>query len=392
MSSGGGCVHVTIGRPLAHHLVGHLLPWGLRSLFVGHLVSRPTTSLCRTSPWSYKVTRGVLLRSAGRGSLDSMRYRTLPNTDLSLSVVGMGCWAIGRTYWGDDVDDAVSTRAIHAALDVGINWFDTAPLYGDGHADVVLRDALKGLQGETWIATKVGVQNPGPSGHAQSRLDADHLRKDLEASLKRLNRERIDLLQVHWPCEFHTPLEETFHTLRDLQIAGKIRHIGVCNYGPEALGELTRYADVISLQTPYSLLRRELEGPLLTTCQELNLGVLAYEPLCRGLLSGKYDQEPTFPDTDLRARDDRFRGDAFVHGQRVARDLARLGARLEVPTAAVAIGWACAQPGITAAIAGAKTPEQVRQNAQGYRFIDEPEAMEVIGKILHRHRRWRPGR
>ena len=319
-----------------------------------------------------------------------MRYRSLPGTDLSLSVVGMGCWAIGRTYWGDDVDDQVSARAVHAALDEGINWFDTAPLYGDGHADVVLRDALRGVETETWVATKVGVMNPGPSGHAQSRLDAAHLRTDLEASLRRLDRECIDLLQVHWPCEFGTPLEETFRTLGQLQQEGKIRYLGVCNYGPEALTELSTHAQVVSLQTPYSLLRRELEGPLLDTARRLDMGVLAYEPLCRGLLSGKYDAEPSFPDTDLRARDDRFRGPAFRHAHGVATDLGKLARRLEVPTAAVAIGWVCAQPGLTAAIAGAKTPEQVRQNAQGYRFIDEPEALEVVEKILRRHQRRRP--
>ena len=204
-----------------------------------------------------------------------MRYQSLPGTDLSLSVVGMGCWAIGRTYWGDDGEDEVSRSAIHAALDVGINWFDTAPLYGDGHADVVLRAALRGVEAETWIATKVGVMNPGPSGHAQSRLDAAHLRADLEASLRRLERECIDLLQVHWPCELGTPLEETFRTLGQLQSEGKIRYIGVCNYGPEALTELSAHARVVSLQTPYTLLRRELEGPLLDTARRLDMGVLA---------------------------------------------------------------------------------------------------------------------
>jgi aryl-alcohol dehydrogenase-like predicted oxidoreductase len=318
-----------------------------------------------------------------------MRYRTLPGTDLELSVVGMGCWAIGGTHWGDDVVDETSVAAVHTALDVGINWFDTAPLYGNGHGDEVLRSALGGRD-DVIVATKVGVVLQGESGHAESKLDALHLREDLEASLRRLGREAIDLLQVHWPCQHGTPLEETFTTLQALKDEGKIRHIGVCNYGPDALDRLTAYADVVSLQTPYSLLRRELEVQALPICRHHGLGVLAYEPLCRGLLTGKFRSEPSFPDTDLRARDDRFKGRFFVHARRVAHDLGKLARRLEVSTAAVALGWVCAQPHITSAIAGAKTPAQVRENAQAHRFVDAPDLIEIIEKILHRHRGSRP--
>lgn len=319
-----------------------------------------------------------------------METRLLPGTDLHLSVVGMGCWAIGKTYWGEDVEDATSVQAIHAALDEGMNWFDTAPLYGEGHADHVLRRALHGRAERALIATKVGVVFRGQSGHAESRLDAEHVREDLEASLKRLGRESIDLIQVHWPCQHGTALEETFSTLQALKEEGKVRHIGVCNYDALTLDRLVELADVVSLQTPYSLLRRELESDLLPVVKKRRLGVLAYEPLCRGLLTGKFLHEPTFPDTDLRSRDDRFRGRFFVHASRVAHDLGKLARRLEVSTAAVALGWVCAQPHVTAAIAGAKSPEQVRQNAQAHRFIDQPEAVEVIEQILHRHRRSRP--
>ena len=319
-----------------------------------------------------------------------MLYRTLPGTDLSISVVGMGCWSIGRKYWGDDVRDDVSVEAIHAALDEGINWFDTAPLYGDGHSDEILRRALAGLQDPPLIATKVGVLNPGPSGHAESQLTAEHLSADLAASLKRLDLEVIDLLQVHWPCQHGTPLEETFEALAGLKRAGLVRHVGVCNYPPDQLARICDITEIVSLQTPISLLRREFEGGLRHICQQEGLGVLAYEPLCRGLLSGKYSAEPTFPDSDMRSRDDRFRGRWFKHGQGVSGDLGKLGRRLGVATSAVAIGWVCALSGVTAAIAGAKTPQQVRDNAEAWRFVESPEAIEVVEKILHRHRHTRP--
>lgn len=318
-----------------------------------------------------------------------MLYRKLADTDLNLSVVGMGSWALGGRNWGAPADDRTSTKAIHAALDVGINWFDTAPLYGNGHADEVLRNALKGRK-EALIATKVGVRQPGASGHAESQLDARHLREDLEASLARLKRDTIDLLQVHWPCEHSSPLAETFTTLQALKREGKVRHIGVCNYGPGDLSELTRYAEVVSLQTPYSLLRRELEGSLLPVCKERGLGILAYEPLCRGLLTGKFLTQPTFPDTDLRARDGRFKGDSFTHAQGLTHDLGKLARRLGISTAAVALGWVVAQPFVTSAIAGAKTPAQVIENAQAHRLVDAPEVVTIIEKILHRHRHTRP--
>jgi aryl-alcohol dehydrogenase-like predicted oxidoreductase len=317
-----------------------------------------------------------------------MKYRKLLGTDLKLSVVGMGCWAIGKKYWGDDVRDSVSIKAIQTALDVGINWFDTAPLYGDGHSDAILIRALQGTSTPHYIATKVGILNPGPTNHAESKLDPKHIRADLEASLKRLNREHIDLLQVHWPCQYDTPYEDTFGELTKLQQEGKIRHIGVCNYNAGDLPYIMKHARLASLQTPYSLLRREFEQSLQPMCKGLGIGVLAYEPLCRGLLSGKYTDLPRFPDSDMRSRDDRFTGGRFSHGQRFSRDIARVGSKVGLPAAAVAIGWVCAQPGITAAIAGAKTPEQVKQNALAHKVIGQTRLLDILGRIASLHGGW----
>lgn len=317
-----------------------------------------------------------------------MKQRTLPGTDLALSVVGMGCWAIGGKYWGDDVRDEVSVEAIHAALDAGINWFDTAPLYGLGHADEVLRKALGTGLRDVIVATKVGPRT-GSDGHALSDLTAANIRADVESSLQRLGIERIDLLQIHWPCELGTPLEETMEALAALVRAGKVRYVGVCNYSPEGMGAAARAAlqapsgplRLVSLQTPYSLLRREFEHGLREAAQTLEMGVLAYEPLCRGLLSGKFTSQPTFPETDLRSRDERFSGPRFQRATSFVKLIREAAARMRMPVSTLAVAWVCAQPGITAAIAGAKTARQIRENASAFAVLDHTRLWEAMQKV-----------
>lgn len=313
-----------------------------------------------------------------------MLVRRLPGTDLDLSVVGFGAWAVGGDSWGDDVTEERSIAAVHAALDEGITWFDTAPIYGWGRSEELLRKALGPRIRDVVVATKVGVVR-GADGHAHSVLTPANLRADLEGSLRRLGVDTIDLLQVHWACEEDTPLEETYGALETLREEGKLRHLGVCNYDAATLDRIAALTPIVSLQTGYSLLRRELEGELRDVAVRRGLGILAYEPLCRGLLTGKFTHTPTFPETDLRSRDDRFRGARFLHGQRLASDLAKVARKVGVPPAAVAIGWAAAQPGITAVIAGAKGPEQVAQNAQAARLVGQTRLWDVVGRIAAVH-------
>lgn len=312
-----------------------------------------------------------------------MRTARLPGTDLELSVVGFGGWAIGETWWGDDVTEDRSIRAIHRALDLGITWFDTAPIYGWGRSEEVLKKALGSRLRDVVVATKVGIARI--DGHAKSTLTADFVRADLEATLTRLGVETIDLLQVHWPCELGTPLEETFSALQALRAEGKFRYLGVCNYPADQLAPIHAIAPLVSLQMGYSLVRREFEGPHRKACRDLGLGMLAYEPLCRGLLTGKFAHEPAFPDTDLRARDDRFKGHRFLHGQRLAADLAKVARKVGVPTAAIAIGWVASRPGVTSVIAGAKGPEQVEQNVRAAALLDQPRLWDVVDRIAAVH-------
>ena len=318
-----------------------------------------------------------------------MKTRRLPGTELDLSVVGFGCWALGKQYWGDDVDDATSANAINTALDEGINWFDTAPLYGEGHADKILVDTLGPRKHEITIATKVGVRLGGDGEHASSDLRPEHVVSDTEDSLRRLGLDTIDLLQVHWPCEHGSRLEDTLAALESLRSSGHIRYFGLCNYEADGVVEASAADGMVSLQTPFSLLRREFESELRgAVSAPKTLGVLAYEPLCRGLLTGKFKHEPTFPESDMRSWDERFQGPRFLHAQGLVRDLQRVAERLDVSCAAVAVGWVIAQPSITAAITGAKTPDQIRQNAQAARVASSPKAVKVIDQIAAIHGGW----
>ena len=295
----------------------------------------------------------------------------------------MGCWAIGGQFWGDDGHDERSVATVRAALDHGINWFDTAPIYGWGHSEEVLTEALGPDRNDVIIASKVGVERV--KGHARSNLNPENLRIDLEQSLRRLNRDYIDLLQVHWPCELNTPLDTTFDALAQLQAEGKFRYLGVCNYRPEALKSIAEITPVVSLQAGYSLLRREIEGGLMQTAQSLGMGVLAYEPLCRGLLTGKFTHAIQFPDSDMRARDDRFQGHRFEHGRAFASDLVQLGQRIGIPAAAIAIGWVAQRPGVTSAIAGAKGPEQIIENARAAELLAKTKLWSLVDQIAAMH-------
>ncbi len=319
-----------------------------------------------------------------------MLRRKLPGTDLDLSVVGMGCWAMGGLWWGDDVRDDVSQAAVERALDLGINWFDTAPLYGHGHADEVLVRALGSRKNDVILASKVGVRWDGEGQHARSDLTPAWIRADLEANLKRLGVETIDLLQIHWPCELETPLEESIGTLESLRKEGKFRYLGLCNYDAAELREAARWGHIDSLQTPYSMLRREFEAELQpqvlafpnedgTTRQ---LGVLAYEPLCRGLLTGKYTATHKFPDSDLRSHDERWQGPRFLKALTLVSRLGLVAKRRGVPVAALALAWVLRQPGMTLAIAGAKTPQQIDEHVQAVGLLDQADLWPEIDRLV----------
>lgn len=321
-----------------------------------------------------------------------MEYRELPGTNIRLSVIGFGCWAAGGQHWGNDASQDDFRAAISQALALGINWFDTAPLYGHGQADTLLADVLRTEHSDAFVVTKVGVRNAEGS-RPVSDLSPAHIVSDTEASLKRLRLETIPLLLVHWPCDFGTPICESMTALESLKLSGKIRHYGVCNYPPVLLEQVLQCGNPVALQTPYSMIRREFEQQLRDVCMpkgadgwpRQKIGVLAYETLCRGLLTGKYGPDHRFGANDLRAHDGRFSGDWARKNLTFVDSLRPIANRLNVSLAALAVGWVCQMPGVTAALVGVKRPEQIRECVKSINLISFTELWHAIDRRIRRY-------
>jgi aryl-alcohol dehydrogenase-like predicted oxidoreductase len=308
-----------------------------------------------------------------------VEYRHLGNSDLEVSVVGIGCWAMGGTAWGP-VDDAECIGAIHRALDLGINFVDTAAEYGLGHSEEVVGQAVAGRRDEVVLATKGGL-NWTESGDVFRDSSREHIVKGTEASLRRLNTDVIDLLQIHWPDE-NVPFEETMAAMLELQQQGKIRAIGLSNFTVEQMQRCLAAGPVESLQPPYSMLRRDIERDILPFCRQHNIGVVVYGPLARGLLTGKYSREPTFTDNDVRHSDGNFRGERFQRNLAMLERLKAIAYPRGKTLAQLAIRWCLSHPAVTVAIVGAKRAAQVEENVGGAGWRLSEEELQKIDRIL----------
>lgn len=307
-----------------------------------------------------------------------MEHRQLGQSELRVPTVILGAWAIGGWYWGPQ-DDAESVRAIQAGLDAGINCIDTAPVYGMGHSEEIVGKAIRGRRDKVLLATKCGLRwdtpGEGVDPFTYKALDGSeyqvprNLRKhaviaEMEQSLRRLGTDVIDLYQCHWP-DRSTPIAETMEALVTLKEQGKIRAIGVSNFSVEMLAECLRHAPLASDQPKYSLLDRKIEADVLPFCREHGVGVIVYSPLEQGLLTGKVTPGRTFHDADYRAKKPWFQPQ---NRERLLDALETLRPIADAHKAAfghLAIAWTVAQPGVTAAIVGARTAEQARENAKG---------------------------
>ena len=310
--------------------------------------------------------------------------RRLGKTGPDISTVGFGAWAAGGPWkvgWGPQ-SDGDSIAAIRKSLELGCNWIDTAAIYGLGHSEEVVGQAIRGItRSSIIIATKCG-RVPDESGTPHSDLRPAGIREQLEASLLRLGTHYVDLFQIHWPDnETGTPLEESWATMAALQDEGKTRFLGVSNFSVDELKRCEAVRHVDSLQPPYSLLRRDIESDVLPWCHATGVGVIVYSPMQPGLLSGTFDMNRVAVD-DWRRRNPYFQDPRLQINLGFVELLRPIAARHGKTVGQLAIAWTLAQSGVTAAIVGARRPEQVEQNVGAMGWQLTPGDLNEIGAAL----------
>jgi methylglyoxal reductase len=318
-----------------------------------------------------------------------MRYRALGASGIEASVIGFGAWAAGGSMWGG-IDEAEAIRAIHAALDMGVNLIDTAAVYGFGASEELVGKAIAGRRQRVVIATKCGLvwDDRGgehfydSEGKKVHRYLAPHsIRLEVEHSLERLGVDAIDLYQTHRQ-DPSTPIAETMETLLSLQLQGKIRAIGVSNATSAQMEQYRAVGRLDTDQESYSMLSRAIEADQLPYCREHGIAMLAYSPMARGLLTGKIARDHVFAPGDHRAAHPLF---TVENRARVARLLERcrpVAERQGVTSGQLAIAWALAQPGVTHALVGARNPDQTAENVKAADIELTPEDIAEIDAAL----------
>jgi aryl-alcohol dehydrogenase-like predicted oxidoreductase len=293
-----------------------------------------------------------------------MQTRKLGNSDLHITPVGFGAWAVGGSGWQfawGSQDDTDSIAAIHRALELGVNWIDTAAVYGLGHSEEVVARALKSWSGpRPYVFTKCGLRWD-EQGQVQKVLSADSIRRELEESLRRLSVDAIDLYQIHWPPDPDSPaLEEGWCTLANLKREGKLRWIGVSNFNVEQLRRAEEIAPVTSLQPRYSLVHPEVEGEILPYCLRQGIGVVVYSPMASGLLTGAMTRERAvrLPNDDWRSGDPDFTEPKLSRNLALVAVLRKIAKRHNRAVGEVAIAWTLRHPAVTGAIVGARNAQQ----------------------------------
>jgi aryl-alcohol dehydrogenase-like predicted oxidoreductase len=314
-----------------------------------------------------------------------MQTRTLGWTGLQLTTIGLGTWAMGGSGWAfswGPQEDRDSIRTIHHALSLGINWIDTAPAYGLGHAEEIIGHALAGMAQRPIIATKCG-RSWNDQGHLIPVLKKEAISSEIEASLRRLRVDVIDLYQIHWPQPAED-IEEAWSVIAQAVQAGKIRYAGVSNFNVSQLRRIDSIHPVASLQPPYSLLAREAEDELLSYCAAQRIGVVVYSPMQKGLLTGKFtaDRVERLPQDDHRRRDLQFRGPLLSANLELVESLQSLAGRHGRTVAQLAIAWVLRRSEVTAAIVGGRTPAQVDEVAPGADWPLPHSELQAIAELV----------
>ncbi len=300
-----------------------------------------------------------------------MKYKTIPNTDLNVSVITLGTWALGGDMW-NGADDDTSVGAVQAALDEGINMIDTAPAYGNGRSEVVIGKAIAGRREKVVLATKCGIVQKGK--RIGIDLSPASIQKEIDDSRRRLQSDYIDVYQCHWP-DPNTSIEKTLETLLKLKERKVIRYIGVSNFDAALLKKAHDFTPIVTLQPQYSLLDRTIEKDVLPMCRDRQIGVMSYGSMAGGILSGKYQEEPNFSKKDARSMFYRYyKGEAF---QKVQAFVERLKI-FDQPLNQVAINWVRQQEGIVSVLVGCRNAQQVQDNVAAVNWKLSQEQLEQM--------------
>ena len=293
--------------------------------------------------------------------------------------MGGGDWKFG---WGDQ-DDAASIASVHQALDAGVNWIDTAAIYGHGHAERVVGKAIQDRRDDVLIATKCGRVWEGESREIGKSLRRESVHREVDVSLQRLGIDCIDLYQIHWP-EPDEEIEEGWGAVAELVEAGKIRYAGVSNFNMEQLKRIQPIHPVTSLQPPYSMLRREVEEEILSYCRENQIGIVAYSPMQAGLLTGRFSKErvQNLPANDWRKANPFFTSPQLEANLSIIEQLRPVAAQMEITLPQLALAWVLRRSEMTAAIAGARRPEQILETVKAGDIVIPDELLLKIERML----------
>ena len=306
-----------------------------------------------------------------------VKYHQFPNTNLSVSQLCFGCWGvISDTHWGSRAEED-SLSAMRRAIDSGVNFFDTAPMYGDGASETLLGEFLNthDLRTEIVVASKI----------RPNKMRPEEVFSECEESLRRLQTDYLDLYQTHWTSR-EVPLSETWGAMQELQRQGKVRHIGVCNAGVHDLGEVLSVQKPLTNQLPYNLLWRMIEGAILPQCRQEEVSVLVYSPLMHGILAGNYQTPEEVPDGRARTRHFSATRPLARHGEEgceaetfaALQEIRRLASDQGKSMAHVALAWTIQQQGVASVIAGARDANQVQANLE---FVDNPLPVETLADL-----------
>lgn len=326
-----------------------------------------------------------------------MKKVKLGKSDIEITPIVFGAWAIGGWMWGGN-DDKDAIRAIHSSLDHGVTSIDTAPIYGMGHSEKLVAEALKDIpRDKVQILTKFGMRwdldkgdhafdsqmNDGTPVKITKYGGKESIIKEVEDSLRRLNTDYIDLYQMHWP-ETTTPISESMEALLILLEQGKIRAAGVCNYSADQMKEAEKVISLASNQVPYSMVLRNIEEDVVPYVEEHGNGILAYSPLQRGLLTGKITSDYTFNEGDHRPNSRYFKEPNLSRTNEFLQKIKPIADGHDVTLGQLVINWTLQQPGITAALVGARNDQQVEQNSKALEFTISDEEMQTINRELEK--------